>query len=77
MNKVSAVLNILRNMRPFADIDESTELIESELVDSLGLFELIGALEDEFDIRIDEDLIDPENFSTAKIIAERLLGGAE
>ncbi|HJU51276.1 MAG TPA: acyl carrier protein [Acidimicrobiia bacterium] len=44
-------------------------LLENEVVDSMGLFHLVGLLEKTFDVEIpDEDLI-PEHFGTIRGIA--------
>lgn len=43
-------------------------LIENHVVDSLGLFTLVGFIEDQFGIAVaDEDLL-PENFGTIQAI---------
>jgi acyl carrier protein len=39
-------------------------LIESGIVDSLGIMKLLQYLEDEFSIRIGDDELRPENFET-------------
>lgn len=73
MNKVDYVLKVIRKVCPYAHIDAETELIDSEILSSLDLFDLIAELEAELDIRIPEELIVAENFSTAKIIASTVL----
>lgn len=77
MNKIDIVLKIINEICPFANIDQSTELIESQIITSLILFELVAELEAEFGIRINEELITSENFITAKKIAETVLEKVE
>ena len=72
-DKVDAVLIILRDICPYSKIEGDTELIESGILTSLDLFELIVGLEEQFNIHIDEDLIDPDNFQSASVISEKLL----
>lgn len=43
---------------------EDAPLIESGIVDSLGIMKLLQYLEDEFSIRIGDDELRPENFET-------------
>ncbi len=75
MNKVETVIRILLRICPFACIEPETELIESGILTSVELFELLMELETELDIRIPEELIEPENFATAETIARTVLKG--
>ena len=52
------------------DFDENTSLIESGIVDSLGIMSLVAFLEKEFSIEVsDLDLL-PENFDSVNILAQ-------
>lgn len=73
MSKEEIVLNILREICPFADIDVMTKLIEDEVLSSLDFFSLLAALEQEFGIRIDEELIVEENFVNVETIVNTVL----
>jgi acyl carrier protein len=42
----------------------SASLIEAGVIDSTGVLELVGFLEDAFDIRIQDDELVPENLDT-------------
>lgn len=46
-----------------------TPLVESGIVDSLGLFKLIAYIEDEFKVKIEPEDILIENFATLNAIA--------
>ena len=48
---------------------DDTSLIESGVVDSLGIMKLLQYLEDSFAIRIGDDELLPENFETPGKIA--------
>lgn len=74
MNKEEKVLNILNKMFPFGNIEATTELIESSILTSLDLFTLVAELEEIFDCRISEELIDVDNFVNVKTIVENVLG---
>ena len=54
-----------RNPRPFTD---SESLLEAGIIDSMGMVDLIGHLESEFGISIDEDDMTPENFDSVDAI---------
>ena len=75
MDKVELVLKIVAQICPFVQIGPETELIDSGILTSVDLFDLITELETEFDIRIDEQLIEAENFATVKKIVEVVLQG--
>lgn len=77
MNKVDYVLNVIRKVCPYSHIEAETELIDSEILTSIDLFDLIAELEAGLDIRIPEELIVAENFSTAETIANTVLREVE
>jgi acyl carrier protein len=52
-----------------ASLSDSDSLIESGIVDSLGIMKLIGFLEDKISIQISDDELIPENFSSIDAIA--------
>lgn len=45
-------------------------LLASGLIDSIGILKLVTFLEEQFNIRADEDDLVPENFMTLKMIQE-------
>jgi acyl carrier protein len=52
-----------------SDLEDDLPLIEQQVLDSLGIFQLVGFLEGEFSIEIlDEELV-PEHFGTIRGIA--------
>ena len=66
------ILIMLREVQPYEDILESTELIKSGLLSSLEIFSLITEIEFTFDITLkDEDVI-LENFASAGAIEKML-----
>ncbi len=53
----------LRNVAPdVGPVDSGVDLIEAEVIDSLGIVQLISFLEEKYSITIDDDDLDPENF---------------
>lgn len=51
------------------NLENDTELLQSEILDSLGIAQLVAGIETEFDIELDGDDILPENFSTINSIS--------
>jgi acyl carrier protein len=60
-------------------LEGSTSLIEAGVIDSTGVLELVGFLEEAFDIRIDDEDLVPENLDSIDNIVrfvERKRGAA-
>jgi len=53
---------------------DGDNLIESGLLDSFQVVDLVGMFEEEFDIEIDAELVVVENFRTIETIIEMLEG---
>ena len=57
------------------DFDENTNLIERGIIDSMSLVRLISFIEENYEIRVQDEDIVPENFSSlnkiSSFIAER------
>lgn len=54
------------------ELTDTTLLIESGIIDSLGIMSLLGYLEDNFSVQISGDDLIPENFSTIATIGDLL-----
>ncbi|MBQ9531494.1 MAG: acyl carrier protein [Eubacterium sp.] len=62
------IIEILKGIKPSADISENTALIDEHIIDSLAMINLVGTLSDEFDVDISARDITPENFATPAAI---------
>jgi acyl carrier protein len=62
------IINLIKEIRPYEEITETGDL--SGILDSLAVFNLITAIEEEFDIIIDDEKIIPENFSSVVKITQ-------
>ena len=60
------LIDILEEIKPGVDWEKETDLIGDHILDSLKIVQLVGALNDEFDIEITPIDIVPENFKTVK-----------
>lgn len=58
----------LVNSQDHSDLSDSDQLIESGIIDSLGIMKLIGFLEDNLSVQIDDMELVPENFSSIEAI---------
>ena len=63
------IIEILKGIKPSAEINENTALIDEKIIDSLAMINLVGTLSDEFDVDISARDITPENFATPAAIA--------
>ena len=59
----------LVNNKDHRELSDSDQLIESGVIDSLGMMKLIGFLEDNHSVQIDDMELVPENFSSIDAIA--------
>lgn len=68
------ILEILKEINPYEDIDEESRLIEDGILDSLTLVILISELETVFTVKIPEDKLQPELFENVTKIEELING---
>lgn len=64
------ILEMLREIEPYEEIDETSSLIEDGILDSLTLVVLISEIESAFQIKIPEDRLQPELFENVPKIVE-------
>ena len=61
---IEKIIELIREICPYEQITENTELIESGILNSLSIVGLITQLEDEFGVEIADDAVTAKNFST-------------
>lgn len=71
---IEKVLEILAEVNEEILDYDGDNLIESGLLDSFQIVDLVGMFEEEFDIEIDAELVVVENFRTKEAIMEMLNG---
>lgn len=64
------LMRILSEIRPDVDFEHETELIDGEILDSFDIIAIVGELNETFDIEIDVEDLEPENFNSASAILE-------
>lgn len=62
------VLEILQGIRSDVDFMNEKQLIDAGILDSFDIISLVGELNDEFDIEIDAEDLEPKNFNTVEAI---------
>lgn len=63
---------ILEEFVPDGDIEveDNTNLLEEEVVDSLGIFTLVSFIENKFSVSIDAEEVNLDNFETLESITK-------
>lgn len=78
--KVSSYLSEAKGLPQDFELRPETQLLQSGLIDSLGMVDLVAYLEESFSIEVDDDDMVPENFETVAAISafvERKRAGAD
>lgn len=73
------IVNEIAPGRVARDVHSDYPLIAEHIIDSLGIFQVVGFMETEFDVEIDDEDLLPENFGSlagmARLIAAKKSGG--
>jgi len=64
------IIEILESIRSDVDFEKEEKLIDDGILDSFDIVSIVGELCDIFDITITVDMMEPENFNSAKAIHE-------
>lgn len=64
------ILNILEDLRPDVEFEEERKLIDGGILDSFDIVTLVHELNEEFDIDISVDELEPENFNSVDAMVE-------
>ncbi|MBR2187173.1 MAG: acyl carrier protein [Lachnospiraceae bacterium] len=62
------VLEILKQTRMDVDFENETLLIDDGILDSFDIIQIVSDLNEEFDIDITADELEPENFNSLEAI---------
>ena len=66
------IIEIIKEIKPTAVVDENTRLLDDHVLDSLSMVSLVSELCDEYDVDITPVDVVPENFATVKDIASMI-----
>ena len=67
------VLEILTDVRPDVDFMNETKLIEDGVIDSFDIIAIVSELNEEFDVQIPIDDLEPKHFNTVQAIYELIV----
>ena len=60
------LLEILKGIRPDVDFVNEKKLIDDQILDSFDIISIVGELNDAYDIEIDVEDLEPDNFNTVE-----------
>lgn len=58
------IMEILQGVRADVDFENEKKLIDDEILDSFDIITIVSEFNDAFDIEIDVEELEPENFNT-------------
>ena len=64
------LLKILKEIRPDVDFENETKLIENEILDSFDIISIVGELNVHYDIEINVEDLEPDNFNTVQAMLD-------
>ncbi|MBQ6496612.1 MAG: acyl carrier protein [Firmicutes bacterium] len=64
------VLEILEELREDVDFENETKLADDRILSSLDIVSIVGKFNDEFDIEISIEDLEPENFNSVDAMVE-------
>lgn len=64
------ILNILQEIRPDVDFVNEKKLIDGEVLDSFDIITIVAEFNDAFNIDIDVEDLEPENFNSVEAMEE-------
>ncbi len=64
------MLKVLEDIRPDVDFKNEKKLIDGKVLGSFDIIAIVNGLDQEFDIEIDIDDLEPENFNTIEAMWE-------
>lgn len=67
------LLEILENIKPGVDYENTKTLIDDHYLDSLSILSLIAEIEDEFDVVVPTIEIIPDNFNSVEAMMNLII----
>lgn len=64
------ILEILNEVRPDVDFENEKLLIDNDILDSFDIITIVSEFNEAFDIDIDVEDLEPENFNTIEAMKE-------
>ena len=67
------ITEILQTVRGDIDFTNATNLVSDGIITSFDILQIVMELEEKFDIEIEPQYIEPENFNSAKAIEKMII----
>lgn len=67
------IIELIEEIQPYEEFDKETNLLEGGILDSVALFLLVQEIEEEYDIDIDMEEVNVENFANVRNIVDLVL----
>ena len=64
------LLKLLKEIRPDVDFENEKKLIDNGVLDSFDIISIVGELNDHYDIEINVEDLEPDNFNTVQAMLE-------
>ena len=64
------LLKILKEIRTDVDFEHETKLIDDEILDSFDIISIVGELNVHYDIEINVEDLEPDDFNTVQAMLE-------
>lgn len=71
------VLDILEEIRGDIDFENETKLVDDRLLSSLDIVTIVSKFNDEFDVEISVEDLEPENFNSVDAMVELITRAQE
>ena len=68
-NVLETLIEILTDLHPDVDFETCDTLIDDKILDSFDIVSLISEINNEWDVTIPADKIDPEYFNSAQVLS--------
>ena len=62
------LLEILQDLHPEVDFETETALIDNKILDSFDVVTIVAEVNEEFDVAIPAEELNPENFNSAQAL---------
>ncbi|MBR3972253.1 MAG: acyl carrier protein [Ruminococcus sp.] len=65
-------LELLGGIRPDVDFENATDLVTGGILKSFDIIQIVGMIDDEYDVKVPVAELKPENFDSAKALFEMI-----
>ena len=65
-------LELLNGIRPDVDFENTTDLVTGGILKSFDIIQIVGMIDDEYDVKVPVAELKPENFDSAKALFEMI-----